>query len=912
MLGGLLGLVGLSAIAGILVTATVTPAIAVSGYAASSAISLFDSLPGALQVDRPMEPTTIHAYTGNGDETYELASFYDQNREPVEYDEVSQTLYDAILSSEDPRYYEHGGVDLIGTTRAVLSNAVNDNTQGGSSISQQYVKNVQVEACERTAENDEESVGCYEDAVVSDGTEGYKRKLQEMRYAITIEQEYSKEDILLGYLNLANFGGTTYGIEAAAQRYFSTTAKDLSLVQAATLAGIVQNPNAYRIDIPGGSWTDDDGNPVNSADDGYALTLDRRNYVLTRMLREGVITQEEYDEAYEQPIEPNLTDRQKGCAAAQGTAYFCQYVKNTILNDDRYDDAFGETPEERSDLLTRGGLEIYTTLDNQLQASAQQTMANNVPHDVEGMRLGSTTVQLDVHTGNILSMAQNTTFSETGDAVTDETSIVFAGDEDHGAATGFSAGSTYKMFTIIDWLKNGRSANEILDGRAGQTLPFTCNGAPVGTETFVPGDNFNSVGGKVGTVREFTGLSLNTGFYAMASQLDVCEIHQVATDMGVKLGDGTPLTEFRGHENAFSVIGSANIAPVDIASAYATVANGGVRCEPTSILRVVGAGGDELDLPETECNRVLEENVANTTAYTMKAVMEGSGSGVNARVPDGIETFGKTGTHEDMQSWMVQTSTNVTTAAWVGNWTNVYPDEEDFNPNTALWYANKVDRPTGAETPHMDNLFWRGYQNLRYTISRENQAAANAKYGGDAFPEPDSNLTQVVEKDVPNVAGMSVGEATSVLEGEGFRVAVGDTVPGDQDEGLVEGTDPSGQAPAGSLVRLQISDGKGAIEVPDVTGMSPAQANRELFNEGLNPSFGTCTENEGVNGRRVTGTDPSAGTQVSDGASVQINWEAADCDGGGVFGNGNDGDGGGNGNNGNGNNGNGRGNGNDD
>src|SRR5699024_10911600 len=116
---------------------------------------------------------------------------------------------------------------------------------------------------------------------------------------------------------------------------------------------------------------------------------------------------------------------------------------------------------------------------------------------------------------------------------------------------------------------------------------------------------------------------------------------------------------------------------------YATVANEGIRCQPTAILRVVDASGEELDMPENNCERVLEANVANTAAYALQAVMEGGATGSRARVGDGVETFGKTGTHEEMQSWMVQTSTNVATAAWVGNWTNVFPDEEDFNPNTA-------------------------------------------------------------------------------------------------------------------------------------------------------------------------------------------------------------------------------------
>lgn len=845
MLGGVLGLVGLSAIAGILVTATVTPAIAVSGYAASSAISLFDSLPGALQVDRPMEATTIYAKTtGDSDEEYyELASFYDQNREPVEYDEVSQTVYDAILSSEDPRYYEHGGVDLIGTTRALLSNAVSDQTQGGSSISQQYVKNVQVQACERQASDDEERIECYNEATNSSGTDGYKRKLQEMRYAITIEQEYSKEQILIGYLNLANFGGTTYGIEAAAQRYFSVSAKDVTLAQAATLAGMVQNPNQYRIDQP--------DNEANGADNGYQLTLDRRNYVLTRMLNEGVITQEQYDEAYEQPIEPKLSNRQQGCAAAGGTAYFCEYVKNAILYDDRYAEAFGETRDERSDLLTRGGLDVYTTLDNNLQYEAQQSMARNVPASRDGMNVGGATVQIDPKTGNILSLAQNTVFDETEGAGAGESAQIYAADRQHGGGIGFSAGSTYKMFTVIDWLENGRSAGEVLDGRVGRTFPMTCNGQPSGSVTPVPRDNFADSRGRVASVRDLTGLSLNSGFYAMASQLDVCEIHKVADKMGVTLGDGEPVTSFDGYQGAFSILGSMNIAPIDMAAAYAAVANGGVRCEPTAIVSVRDGGGEELPMPDQSCERVLEENVAATTAYTMSRVMEPGQTGSSANVGDGIATFGKTGTHENIQSWMIQTSTNVTTAAWVGN-------------------------TTGGVRGGQGDLFLNGLDGARYQLSRDGQAAANANYGGDPFPEPDNNLTQVIEKDVPNVSGMSVDEATDVLQGEGFQVRTGDTVPGEQDKGRVERTDPSGSAPAGSLVTLLISDGKGTAEVPDVTGMTPANALKALREEGLNGKLGSCSQqDDGDN--RVTSTDPEAGAQVSEGDTVTVNWEARAC-----------------------------------
>jgi len=880
VLGGLLGLVGLSAIAGILVTATVTPAIAVSGYAASSAISLFDSLPGNLQIDRPMEPTTIYAQKGDGSgESYELASFYDQNREPVEYNEVSPYVYDALLSTEDPRFFEHGGVDLIGTGRALLSNAVSDSTQGGSSISQQYVKGVQLQVCERTAADEEELADCANKASTADGTAGYQRKLQEMRYAITIEQEYSKEQILIGYLNLVNFGGSTYGIEAAAQYYFNTTAKDLTLSQAATLVGIINNPNTLRLDYP--------DSETNGKDNGYAAAKKRRDQVLGRMLTEGTISKKQHDETVEQAIDPDITERVKGCSAAGGSAYFCQYVTNTVLWDERYNDAFGEIVDgdntARQNVLRRGGLEIYTTLDNGLQYEAQQAMANQAPQYLQSLRFGATTVQLDNKTGNILTLAQNTRFSDTGDATKGETSIIFAGDSLHGASSGFSAGSTYKIFTIIDWLKNGRSVNEVLDGRVGRTMPMTCNGSPIGSVTPDRTINYQGHGGLVGTVQKFTELSLNSGFYAMGSQLDVCEIHQVAVDMGLKRGDGEPIPQ--NDDGAFSLLGSKNIAPVDMATIYATVANGGVRCEPTAILSAKDADGNELDIPDNECKRVLDENIANTVAFDMRSVLEGSqGSGASARVGDGIQTFGKTGTHQGIQSWMIQASRNVTTAAWVGNYTSVPEDAADYNGAYVWKYKDNLNEPGRASNEYMGDLFENsanGVQlaQLRYSLSKANQAAANAKFGGDNFPDPDPGLIKTTKHPVPNVAGMSVDQATQALRDKGFNVSVDpNEIPGDQEKGLVERSNPSGEAPAGSLITLQISNGKGSIQVPDVVGMATIKASDQLWAEDLKPYL-TCVEaKDAPDEGRVVKTDPKADTYVKAGTKVVITQEKKKCD----------------------------------
>src|SRR5690606_28453337 len=291
VLGGLLGLVGLSAVAGVLATAAVTPAIAIAGVSGSQALSIFENLPDSLTPGTPMEPTVFYG-TGENGKPFELAKFYDQNRVPVTFDQVSPLLFDAVLSSEDKNFYEHGGVNLGATVKAVVDNVRGTSSRGASTISQQFVKNVLIQQCEQDVSPSDEDYSaklskCWTDATNATGADGVERKLQEMRYAIQIEKDFSKNDILLGYLNVANFGGQTYGIEAAANYYFGATAKNLTLDQAATLAGMVQNPNRFRFDRPGGSWTDSTQTARNSKDDGYADTKLRRNYVLDRMLKDG-------------------------------------------------------------------------------------------------------------------------------------------------------------------------------------------------------------------------------------------------------------------------------------------------------------------------------------------------------------------------------------------------------------------------------------------------------------------------------------------------------------------------------------------------------------------------------------------------------------------------------------------------
>jgi membrane peptidoglycan carboxypeptidase len=829
VLGGLAGLVGLSAVAGVLITATVTPAIAISGAAASSAITMFDNMPGYLEITEGMEPSTILYKDGAGQEQT-LATFYEQNRSPVTFDQVAPVMYDAILSSEDPRYYEHGGVDLIGTSRALLANLEGGSTQGGSSISQQYVKNILIQKCEWDAADDAEKQECFVAATNSSGTEGIERKLQEMRYAIQLEKEYSKNDILLGYLNIANFGSVNYGIDAAARYYFNVPASQLSIGQAAVLAGIVQNPNTYRIDQP--------ANEVNGAADGYAKTKQRQEYVLGRMLEDGKITQEQHDAALAEPITPQITQPNQGCGNS-AAPYFCQYVVSVVRNDP----AFGETSEDRQAALRRGGLRIHTTLNIDLQNTAAAAMADLAPQSVNGMNFGAATVNVETSSGRVLSITQNTKFTETPNPPPGETGLVYAGDLKFGGSTGFNAGSTFKLFTLIDWLEQGHSVNEVLNGRnrVFPRMTNSCTGDWVNLQKTKIG-NFGGVGGYTGTPMQFTAASLNSGFLAMAEKLDLCDIANVATKMGVTYGNGTPITM----PAAGNVIGSDDVSPLAIAGAYATVANNGIYCQPQVIDLVTDSDGAELPKPQRTCSQVISPEVAATAAFALRGVMNG-GTGGAGNTNDGTQLIGKTGTHEQRQTWMVESSTAVTTAAWAGT-------------------------VEGAA-----NIQRAGLANIRYSLARTIQRTANDLYPGGNFPPPATNLTKTVTTPVPNVVGMTIPAAQAALEDAGFTVSVGAPVDSDQATDIIVTQNPSGATAAGSTITINPSNGQGAT-VPGVSG-TVQDAQRQLNAAGFaNVVPGVCTENPGLSGdTQATGTNPAGGTAANKSTQITVDFTAKKC-----------------------------------
>ncbi|MFF2270912.1 transglycosylase domain-containing protein [Agromyces sp. NPDC058136] len=677
VLGGFVGLVAASTAAAALVVASVTPSIAMVGMAATGTINMFDNLPGYLEIGELSEKSNIYATDAAGT-PHLLASFYDQNRVEVGWESISQDVKDATVAGEDPRFYDHGGIDMQGTLRAAVTTASGRDTQGGSSIAQQYVKNVRVQECElesgeaevEAAETEAEAAGAeltseQRDQIVDDArTACYDavteteidRKVKEMRLAIGVEKRYTKDEILLGYLNIAGFGGTVYGIEAAANYYYGTTASALSLAQAASLVAIVNNPEKFRIDRP--------GREVNGAADGYSANHSRRDYILGKMLEYGKITQARYDEAIVTPVQPVITEPSTGCQTAGGSAYFCDYVKNILQTDP----TFGEDSETRMLNFRRGGYDVYTTLDLDLQAAAERTLAENVPQTYPGWDLGAVISSVQVGTGRVLAMAQNKTYSQDPDVLASGaqyTSINYNTDFTQGGSRGFQPGSTYKVFTLAQWLNEGHGLSERVDSRPKSNWGVfhdSCLGnIDVSGENWNPKNDAGESGANY-TALESTTQSINTGYLGMAKKIDLCGIRKTAEAFGIHRADGDPLGQ-----SPASVIGTNEIAPLSLAIAFAGIANDGVACTPIAIERIVGRDGAEIPVPASTCTAAVSPEVAAGMHYGMSRVMTGGTAQVSNRdtVPH-VPLIGKTGTTDGAKdTWMAGASTEVATVAAV-------------------------------------------------------------------------------------------------------------------------------------------------------------------------------------------------------------------------------------------------------
>lgn len=604
-----------------------------------------------------------------------IATFYAQNRTVVPLRRISQYMQRAMVAREDRRFFEHSGVDMQGVIRAFVQTFVKKgDMQGGSSLTQQYVKNVLM----IKARENNDSLAEYH---ASEGT--IARKLREMLIAIQMEKKYSKLEILQGYLNIAQFGSNNiYGVETAAHRYFNTSAAKLNLVQSATIAAITKNPSRYDPSI----------------ETNQPEAQKQRNIVLDLMLRQGFITKSEHDSAVAIPLKSTLNIQREvskiGCQAAGDAAFFCDYVTKKILHSRE----FGKTAAMREKLLTEGGLDIYTTMDLRASKAAMKAARDTIPvNDKSGFEVSIAAIKPG--TGEVLAFGSNRIYDATDAEKSDptHTALNYAVDERDGGGLGWQIGSTWKPINMVAWMLAGKSINQTLrTSMLYNNADFNCSKfRGVGSWSVQ-----NSGGGTTNPETPLQGLvrSHNTTQASMAQQIKLCSIADAARILGYH---NSPL----GQESVYSAnslnppmtIGSVQASPLTVANVYATIGADGVACDPIAIKRVVDKNGKRLKVPSAHCHQAIPKGIAQTAAYALnQGVVQPSGEASTTQLDGGRKTFAKTGTNE--QYYMTTAGFvpyQVASFVAVGN----AESQKSFNGMTingrtrAAWYGMYIATP---------------------------------------------------------------------------------------------------------------------------------------------------------------------------------------------------------------------------
>jgi membrane peptidoglycan carboxypeptidase len=613
----------ISVLCGLLVAGVTLPIVGGLGLAARDSAEGFDSLPAALEIPPLPERSRILASDGSL-----IATFYEENRISVPISEVAPVMRKAVIAIEDSRFYQHGGIDLRGTLRAFVNNQSGEDVQGGSTLTQQYVKQVLLEGAANIKDETKRR-----EAQKAATAQSYTRKLRELRYAVALEEQYTKQQILERYLNIAYFGASAYGVEAAAKRYFNIHARDLSLAQAALLAGIVQQPTAF--------------DPTRNPDRALA----RRNIVLDRMVQTGLANQQDVDEAKatELGLKPSKRSLQNGCQDSN-VAFFCDFVLKTIQNDK----SFGAERADRTRLLLRGGLTITTTLDPKAQRYAQESLADHVdPKDA----VASALVSVQPGTGLIRAMAVSRDFGDKKKR--GEIKFNPATDRAYGGSSGFQAGSTFKPFVAAAALEKGYPFSYRI------YAPYQAHIGDVQgcNETLTtPWDPYNESSSENGDYTLQTGIegSINTYFAQLEERVGVCRPRQIAEALGMRRADGKHIQAVK----AFT-LGVDEVSPLSMAEAYASFAARGEHCNSIAILEVTDPSGNRLAVPKADCKQVLDQDIADGINELLQGVIQ---RGTGRRAAIGRPAAGKTGTtNRRVSVWFVGYTPELATAVWAGN-----------------------------------------------------------------------------------------------------------------------------------------------------------------------------------------------------------------------------------------------------
>ncbi|MGX1512276.1 transglycosylase domain-containing protein [Streptomyces collinus] len=616
---------GVSVLAGAVLAGIALPAVGALGLAAKGSVEGFDALPTNLKTPPLSQRTTILDAEGGT-----IATVYSRDRTVVDLKDISPYMQKAIVAIEDSRFYEHGAIDLKGVLRALNKNARSGEvSEGASTLTQQYVKNVFVEEAgddaTKVAQATQQTIG---------------RKIQELKLAIQVEEELGKKKILENYLNITFFGQQAYGVEAASQRYFSKHAKDLNVQEAALLAGIVQSPSRY--------------DPVNDE----AEATKRRNVVLNRMAQVGDISTAEAEKAKKAPLGLKVSKPKNGCITAVNDAsFFCDYVREVFLSEP----VFGKTRKDRAKIWNQGGLTVRTTLDPKAQESVHQSLKDHV-NKSDSVAAASTLVEPG--TGRIVAMGQSKPYGYGKD----ETEINYSVDHAVGGSNyGFPTGSTFKPFLAAAALEENVPATKEYSSPYDMDYPSpiqTCDKPWINDSGYrLENENESEVGPY--RLKEAMAKSVNTYFVQMLADIGLCPVSSMADKLHVHQGNGDKLPQ---NPSALA-LGSVGMSPLTMASAYATFASRGMYCTPVaieSITQKVGNKQKSLEVPKSTCSRAMTEKTADSVNTLLQGVVD-SGTGKAAGLSDRANA-GKTGTTDERKNaWFVGYTPNMSGAVWVGS-----------------------------------------------------------------------------------------------------------------------------------------------------------------------------------------------------------------------------------------------------
>ena len=606
-----------TAAAALLVAAAVIPVATITGIAARDTAKTFNTLPvGRLGA----APVRSVMYDSEGQPIAYLYP-YDVYRVPVSYDQIAPVMRNAIVAIEDSSFYSQGALDPRGTVRALLHNSGGGGLQGASTIAQQYVKNVKVL-----------QAGANQTLISEAIYPGLPRKIADLRLAADVEHELTQNQLLASYLNVAYFANHAWGVEVAAEVYFSEHASQLTLPQAALLAGIVQYPTAY--------------DPVQNP----GAAKDRRNTVLQRMWQLHYISHATYLAAASTPIVLHQSSAvvTTGCTSPQAAnaAFFCDYVQHVLQND---------YPSVWRQINNSGDLAIYTTMNMQDQQAADNAVNYVQPPNNPSANPGNNAdaeVLIQPGTGAVRAIAVNRPYG----FGTGQDSIDYAVNSQYGGDPfGVQTGSSSKIFTLVTALEEGYPFGHQISIQNPESIgPFTnCQGGNVPT----PSKPFNNAeaafkGSETYMLGEATVESVNTYFVNLEKQVGLCNVVKTAVALGMTRADGTNLLQpdrkmgLQSADNIASfTLGAVGVTPMSMAAAYATVASGGVYCSPQAISKIeVISSSRQLAVKPAGCHQAIPTGVAAAANYILQRVLSDQAGTAAGRNTTGHFAAAKTGT----------------------------------------------------------------------------------------------------------------------------------------------------------------------------------------------------------------------------------------------------------------------------